>query len=86
MRSKIEASWVIGHERGEHRLIRDGVVVYEDDKIVFVGQDFDGDVDTVIDARGKQFDPRIVDEFVAMIKEREPVQVDDPHILPSEGQ
>ena len=36
----------------------------------------------IIDAKDKQFDPRIVDEFVAMIREREHTH-DDPHILPS---
>ena len=29
MRTKIEATWIVGHESGQHRLIRDGVVVYE---------------------------------------------------------
>jgi len=37
----------------------------------------------IIAAKGKQFDPRIVDEFAAMIREREHLQ-DDPHILPPE--
>src|SRR5262249_52391689 len=42
MRSKIEATWVVGHERGHHTLIRDGEVVFEDNRILHVGKGFEG--------------------------------------------
>ena len=42
MRTLIRAGWVVGHEAGRHRLIHDGVVVYEGNKIVHVGKTFDG--------------------------------------------
>ncbi len=64
MRTKIEATWIVGHEKGEHRLLRDGVLVYEDNKIVHLGLDFDGDVDHVIDAKGKLVCPGFVDTHV----------------------
>ena len=64
MRTKIEATWIIGHEQGEHRLLRDGVLVYEDNKIVHLGPDFAGDVDTVIDAKGKLVCPGFIDTHV----------------------
>jgi 5-methylthioadenosine/S-adenosylhomocysteine deaminase len=64
MRTKIEATWIVGHENGEHRLLRDGVLIYEDNKIVYLGQAFDGDVDTVIDAHGKLVCPGFIDTHV----------------------
>ncbi len=64
MRTKIEATWIVGHEKGEHRLLRDGVIVYEDNKIVYLGRDFDGDVDAVIDAKGKLVCPGFIDTHV----------------------
>jgi len=64
MRTKIEATWIVGHENGEHRLLRNGVIVYENNKIVYLGQAFDGDVDTVIDAQGKLVCPGFIDTHV----------------------
>ena len=64
MRTKITASWIVGHEKGRHTLIRDGVVVYEDTKILHVGQSFDGDVDKTIDATGKLVAPGFIDTHV----------------------
>ena len=64
MRTKIEATWIVGHEKGEHRLLRDGVLVYEGNKILHLGYDFDGEVDTVIDAKGKLVCPGFIDTHV----------------------
>lgn len=64
MRTKIEAGWVVGHDNGHHTLIRDGVVVYEDDRIIHVGRSFEGDVDKVIDAGDKLAVPGFVDTHV----------------------
>ena len=38
------ARWVVGHENGSHVLYEDGEVVFEGDRIVFVGHDFPGEV------------------------------------------
>jgi cytosine/adenosine deaminase-related metal-dependent hydrolase len=45
-------------------LFRDGVVVFEDDKIIHVGTHFDGSVDRTIDAKGKLVSPGFIDTHV----------------------
>ena len=50
MRTLIRAAWVVGFNGQSHVLLRDGVVVYEDDTILAVGHDFQGQVDQTIDA------------------------------------
>ena len=64
MRTKIDSSWIVGHDNGEHRLIRDGVIVFEDKKIVFVGKKFEGNVDRTISAKGKLVCPGFIDTHV----------------------
>jgi len=64
MRSKIEATWVVGHERGHHTLLRDGEVVFEDDRILHVGKEFEGRVDRTINAKGKLVCPGFIDTHV----------------------
>ena len=64
MRTLIRAGWIVGHEAGHHRLIHDGVVVYEGNKIVHVGKTFDGRVDATIDAIGKLVAPGFIDTHV----------------------
>ena len=64
MRTKIEATWIVGHERGQHQLIRDGVVVYEGNTILHVGKAFDGHVDQTISAKDKLVAPGFIDTHV----------------------
>ena len=64
MRTKIEATWIVGHERGHHTLIRDGELVFEGNKILHVGKAFEGKVDRVIDAKGKLVSPGFIDTHV----------------------
>src|SRR5882757_4407989 len=64
MRTAINASWLIGHNEKGHTLIRDGVLVYEDNRIVSVGTHFDGHVDAVIDAKDKLVAPGFIDTHV----------------------
>src|SRR5215470_9844630 len=64
MRTKIEATWIVGHERGHHTLIRDGEVVFEGNKILHVGRGFEGKIDRVIDAKGKLVSPGFIDTHV----------------------
>jgi 5-methylthioadenosine/S-adenosylhomocysteine deaminase len=64
MRTSIKASWIVGHEAGHHRLIRDGVVVYEGNRIIHVGKTFDGPVDSTIDATDKLVAPGFIDTHV----------------------
>ncbi|MSO84803.1 MAG: ethylammeline chlorohydrolase [Rhodospirillales bacterium] len=64
MRTKIEASWIVGHAKGAHTLIRDGVVVFEGTRIVHVGKSFEGRVDKVIAAKNKLVAPGFIDTHV----------------------
>jgi 5-methylthioadenosine/S-adenosylhomocysteine deaminase len=64
MRTLINATWIVGHENGRHRLIHDGVVVYEGNRIVHVGKSFQGEVHKVIDATGKLVAPGFIDTHV----------------------
>src|SRR5690242_410469 len=64
MRTVIRGGWIVGHEGGRHRLIRDGVVVFEGNRIVHVGKTFDGTADATIDAAGKLVAPGFIDTHV----------------------
>ena len=64
MRSKIEATWVVGYERGQHTLLRDAEVVFEGNTILHVGKAFEGRVDRVIDAKDKLVSPGFIDTHV----------------------
>jgi 5-methylthioadenosine/S-adenosylhomocysteine deaminase len=46
----IKGKWVIAYDGTEHRLLRDGVVVTEDQRIKHVGKSYTGKVDRWIDA------------------------------------
>ena len=48
-RTRVDASWVVGYDGTAHELLRDACVVYEDDRVIFVGHRFDGPVDQTID-------------------------------------
>jgi 5-methylthioadenosine/S-adenosylhomocysteine deaminase len=60
MRTLIQGGWVVGFDGTTHELLRDGVVVYEENRILHVGHSFDGSVDRRIDARGKLVSPGFI--------------------------
>jgi cytosine/adenosine deaminase-related metal-dependent hydrolase len=60
MRTKIKGSYVVGFDGTRHRIIRDGVVVYEDDTIIHVGRSFKGSVDETVEAPGRLVCPGFV--------------------------
>ncbi len=64
MRTRIKATWIIGHEKGSHTLIRDGEIVYEGNKILHVGKTFSGSVDREIDGTGRLVAPGFIDTHV----------------------
>lgn len=64
MKTRIRASWIVGHEGGAHRLWKDAELVYEDDKVLFVGTAFEGETDRTIDATGKLVCPGFIDTHV----------------------
>src|SRR5712675_1392384 len=64
MRTRMSCGWLVGHEGGRHVLWRDAELVFEDDRIVFVGKRFDGTVDRELDARSQLVCPGFVDTHV----------------------
>lgn len=59
-RTVIKASHIIAWQKGGHRHLEDGVVVWEDDRIVHVGKTFDGEAGEVIDATGRILTPGLI--------------------------
>jgi len=60
----IKAQWIVANDGKQHVLLRDGVVVYEGQKIIYVGRAFEGDVDRTIDAGHKLVCPGFIDTHV----------------------
>ena len=59
-RTAIHAGWVIAFDGHGHRLLRDGVVVVDGERIAHVGARFDGAVDETIDARDRVLAPGLI--------------------------
>ena len=64
MRTLVRGGWLVGFAGSGHTLVRDGVLVFEDDRVVHVGPRFEGTVDREIDARGKLVSPGFIDTHV----------------------
>lgn len=60
MRTAIRGSWVVGFDGNSHRVYRDGVVVFEHDRVVFVGKSYPGDADRIINAAGRLVCPGLI--------------------------
>ncbi len=60
MATAIQASHIIAYDGTQHRHLQNGVIVYEDNTIIHVGQIYDGPVDQTIDARGKVITPGFI--------------------------
>ena len=61
MRTKLQGGVVVGFNGQSHVLIRNGVVVWEDDHIIFVGKHFDQPVDRTIQATDRLIIPGLID-------------------------
>ncbi|SDS80267.1 Cytosine/adenosine deaminase [Brevibacterium siliguriense] len=61
MITRVRAKFVIGYDESDHCLIEHGELVHDDDRIVFVGRDFEGHVDTEIDAGEAIVSPGFID-------------------------
>ncbi len=59
-RVAIRAGWIVAFDGDGHRLLRDGVVVVEGERIVHVGRTFDGTVDETVDARDRVLTPGLI--------------------------
>ena len=60
MITAIDGGYIVAFDGTEHRLLRDGTVVVEDDKIKHVGKSYGGHVDCRIDARRSLVSPGFV--------------------------
>jgi cytosine/adenosine deaminase-related metal-dependent hydrolase len=60
MRTLIQGGWVVGFDGTQHELLPDGVVVYENDRVVYVGHHFEGRIDRRVDATGKLVSPGLI--------------------------
>lgn len=56
----IQGGYVVSFDGDQHRVLRDGVVVFEDDQIAFVGKSYPGEVDRIILAQGKLISPGLI--------------------------
>ena len=64
MRTLLQGGWVIGYRDGHHCMDRNHQVVFEDDRILYVGPKFEGRVDATMDATGKLVCPGFIDTHV----------------------
>jgi cytosine/adenosine deaminase-related metal-dependent hydrolase len=60
VRTLIAARYVVGYQDGGHRLLDDGEVVVDGDRIAFVGRGYAGPVDERIDARDRLLIPGFI--------------------------
>lgn len=60
MKTLIRGGWVVGFDGSDHELLPNGVVVYEDNRVVHVGYDYAGETDRTIDASGKLVSPGFI--------------------------
>ncbi|MEZ5924712.1 MAG: chlorohydrolase family protein [Hyphomicrobiaceae bacterium] len=63
-RTVIQGGLVVGYQQGEHRILKDGYVVYEGNCIVHVGPDYDGETGTIIDASKHLVIPGLINTHV----------------------
>lgn len=59
--TRIRAGWVVGYAEGDHRLFERGELVYQGDRVVYVGHDYHGPVDEEITAPDALVGPGFVD-------------------------
>lgn len=56
-RTRIDAGMIVAFQNDEHRILRNGCIVVDGDEIVHVGKSYDGQVDTVVDAKNRLVTP-----------------------------
>lgn len=61
MKTLIQGGWVVSFNGKEHEIIQNGVVVFENDRILFVGKQYNEPVDKKIDAKGCLVSPGFID-------------------------
>ncbi|GHI00565.1 amidohydrolase family protein [Neobacillus kokaensis] len=61
MATKLKGRYVIGYDGSDHVIIENAEVVYEHDTIIYVGKNYQGEVDEVIDAGNAVISPGFID-------------------------
>jgi 5-methylthioadenosine/S-adenosylhomocysteine deaminase len=61
MKTLIQGGWVVGFAGGAHEIVKDGVVVFDGNRIEFVGKDYVEQVGKKIDAKGCLVSPGFID-------------------------
>jgi len=64
MKTLIRGAYVVGFEGGQHEIIRNGVIVVENDRIHYVGKDYQEAVDRTIDAEGCLISPGFINTHI----------------------
>ena len=63
-KTKIIAPWIVAYQQGEHRILRDGCVVIDNDRIVYVGKRYDAPVDNTLQADDSVITPGFINVHV----------------------
>ncbi len=61
MRTKVCGRYIVGYDGDDHVIYEDGELVYEDDRVLFVGPAFAGQVDRVVEAGNAIVSPGFID-------------------------
>ena len=60
MTTLIQGGFIVGFNGNEHEVIKDGVAVFDKDRVQFVGKGYEGSVDRKLDARGCLVSPGFI--------------------------
>src|SRR3954451_15778669 len=58
--TRYQAGCIVAFQDGEHRILRDGCLVVEDDRVTHVGPTYDGEVDRTVDASDRIVTPGLI--------------------------
>lgn len=61
MKTLVKAKYILTYKDGKHEMLEDACLVYEDQDIVFIGHDYDGDYDELIDESQNLLLPGFID-------------------------
>lgn len=61
MKIKVCSKYLIAHDGTDHVIIHNGELVYQDDRVIFAGQHYDGEVDQTVDYGNAIVSPGFVD-------------------------